>query len=42
MYNYVNYYYVYATLLLIKSDYSLVEGPDNVKEISKIANALNK
>ena len=40
MYNYVNYYYVYATLLLIKSDYSTEEKPNNIAELKKIENAL--
>ena len=39
MYNYVNYYYIYATLLLIKSDYNTM-NTSNVNQIPKIENAL--
>ena len=38
MYNYVNYYYIYATLLLIKSDYITKENLE-LKQLNKIEKA---
>ena len=41
LYNYVNFYYIYASLLLIKSEYTLQSDPSEL-QIQKIENAMKK
>ena len=41
LYNYVNFYYIYASLLLIKSEYTLQSDPSEL-QIKKIENAMKK
>ena len=39
MYNYINYYYIYSSLLLIKSDYTKTTDP-NQNQLNKIKKVL--
>jgi len=39
MYNYINYYYIYSSLLLIKSDYTKTTDP-NQNQLNKIKKIL--
>ena len=40
LYNYVNFYYIYASLLLVKSEYTL-QPNHGINQIEKIKNTLN-